>query len=172
MTVLAETVSNTDSSVFILPFWVVFFGVGGRHFNETVMPLSFSHFVAVVPPLPILTRPLLLACVQTVLTLHDLNPLNFLAQRKQKCFREKKRKRKKGKRKCSPAVHKFALRSLRTPLLSRQLKPRDVFQPAFTSNKLCRIPGSGSRSSEDNAALGGGRGGKKKGKSLFLSLTY
>lgn len=50
MTALAETVSNTDSSVLILPFWVVFFWVGGRHFNEAVMPLSFSHFVAVVPP--------------------------------------------------------------------------------------------------------------------------
>lgn len=60
---------------------------------------------------------------------------------------------------------KFALRSSRAPLLLRQLRPGDVFQPAVTSNKLCRIPGSGSRSSEDNAAL---REREKKKKSLFF----
>lgn len=96
VTVLAETVSNTDSSAFILPFWAgAFFWVGGRHFNETVMPLSFSHYVAVVPPPD--PRPVpscLLACVQTVLTLYYLNPLNFLAQRKQSFCEKKERKEK------------------------------------------------------------------------------
>lgn len=65
---------------------------------------------------------------------------------------------------------KFALRSSRAPLLLRQLRPGDVFQPAVTSNKLCRIPGSGSRSSEDNAALRERE--RKKKRVSFFSTAY
>lgn len=63
-------------------------------------------------------------------------------------------------------MSKFALRSSRAPLLLRQLRAGVVFQPAVTSNKPCRIPGSGSRSSEDNAAL------QEKKKVSFSLAAY
>lgn len=83
MTVVAVTSSTADSSVLILPF--SFFG--GRNFNESVILLSFSHFEAVFPLHP---YPSFLAHIETVLTLYYLNPLYFLAPRKQKCFHEKR----------------------------------------------------------------------------------
>lgn len=91
MTVTAVTSSTADSSFLILPL------LFGRHFKSFIL-LSFSHFEAVFsPPSP----PFFLASAQTVLTLYYLNPLYFLATRKQKCFHEVS----------SPAVSKFAPKS-------------------------------------------------------------
>lgn len=53
------------------------------------MLLSFAQSAAVAPLVH--SRPLSLA-LQTVLTLYYQNPLNSLAQRKQKCFCEKELK--------------------------------------------------------------------------------
>lgn len=92
MTVIAVTSSTADSPFLILPL------LFGRHFNESLILLSFSHFEAVFPP-P--SSPFFLASAQTVLTLYYLNLLYFLATRKQKCFHEVS----------SPAASKFAPKS-------------------------------------------------------------
>lgn len=47
--------SPADTSVLILPpsLWLFFFFFGGRHFNESVILLSFRYFEAVsLHPLP------------------------------------------------------------------------------------------------------------------------
>lgn len=119
-----KMISPADASVLILPPSLCVF-LGGRHFNESVILLSFRHYEAVsLHPLP-----------SFLWNFNTLQSKYFLADRKQKCFVWKRER-------VSSWAH--------LPVLLRRFQTC-IFPPPLN---FAGILAAAAGSSEDTAALG------------------